>query len=95
MGSAFPLGEVHRPDQNIADQSVGSRVDLSSCADLRQDLHLRNPVELILDGIFNRYRFSVQMVELAERGVERCSLAATGRPGQENNPMGLGDEAIY
>ena len=56
--------------------------------DLGVDLHLIDPVHLILDRFLDRDDLAVGFVHVIEAGVERARLARTGRAGSEQDAIG-------
>src|SRR5207302_7936973 len=57
--------------------------------DLRLDLDLVDARHLVLDWVLYGENLDVGLVKAIERGVERGRLAATGRPGDQKNAVGL------
>ena len=53
------------------------------------DRHLNDAVDVVLDRVFGGDQLVFDRVELAEGGVERRGLARAGRPGDEDDAVGL------
>src|SRR3954471_3208275 len=59
--------------------------------DLRTHMRLVYAIEVVFDRVLDRKDLVRAAVELGERGVERCRLAAAGRPGHKHDPVRLLD----
>ena len=70
-------------------QSAGERQ-----SDLRPDGDLVDPFELVFHGIFDRDDLLLRHIDLVERGVEGGRLPRTRGPGDEDDAVGLVDEAV-
>src|SRR5262249_40036433 len=53
------------------------------------DRALADAIDFVLDGVFRRDDFVLNGVQLAEGRVERCRLARTSRPGDQDDAVGL------
>ena len=59
-------------------------------SDLGIDLRLADSVDRIFDRILDGQDVAAAVVEMLQRGVERGRLARSGRPGDEDDAVGLG-----
>ena len=55
------------------------------------DLHLHDALDVELHRVFDREQLGVDLVDVPQAGVEGGRLAATGRPGDRENAVGLID----
>ena len=61
--------------------------------DFRIDLGLADPVDRVFDRILDRQDIALAIVEPAQRGIQRGGLARSGRPGDQDDPVGIGERA--
>jgi len=64
-------------------------------ADLRLDLHLVDPLQRVLDGVFRRQDLAVGGIEFLQSGVEGRGLAAAGGAGDQQDAVRLGQGLAY
>ena len=63
-------------------------------ADLGIDLGLADALDRIFDRVLDRQDVAAAVVEQAQRRIERRRLARTGRAGDEDDAVGLGQRAL-
>src|SRR5439155_26369757 len=60
--------------------------------DGRLDLSLDDPVDVVFYRVLRRDQLGADVVQLAQRGIERGRLTAGGRAGPDHRSVGLLDE---
>ena len=63
--------------------------------DLRVDLDLAHPLQLVLDRVLDGDDVLLRRVDLVQRGIEGGGLAAAGRAGDQDDAAGAGQEPLH
>src|SRR5215472_3214271 len=90
------LGIANLPNQNdiriltkYRTQSLGE-----SESGFLVDLNLSDPIDLVLDGVFNRYNIQRLLTNFIDQGIERCGFAAARWDDNQNHALWSSDQCV-
>ena len=59
--------------------------------DIRIDWYLNEPLDVVLDGVFRRNNFCLDIIQFVQGGIQRCRFPGTRRARHKDDPIRLAE----